>query len=429
MGLIYEHWRLDTNECFYIGQAMGKNPYGRAQSLSTRNPYYGHIVRKLKPRGLIETRISEFPEITQEAIDNLEVLAIAHWKMYVGDRLTNVAKGGKGGNPNQYKTAEELDEIHRKIKATKAAAPPEKKAEARAKRKATIDAKGPEEKAIIEAKRLATLNAKSPEQREIEKANRKAVRDARTPDQITLINKKISESLRKAHANTPPEKEAERIAKQKETKASRPPTDKQLKDRADRKSPARREQLRNKLIAAAARRSQAEWDDITSRANATKAARGPTEKELARREKTKIDWSGDGNPMNDPIHKATHETNLLRGDEHPARKDSSIGRKISSSRRIWLADPDNWNSVPRGENHVFYGKPAHNKGKAQPQTAGANNPMANDKIRKKQKENVPRGDAHYTRRPGYVHHSKKQTKNSVEKLDPTALEATKDTEK
>jgi hypothetical protein len=96
MGLIYEHWRLDTNECFYIGKADGKNPYKRANNLSPRNPHHGHIVRNLKPLGLIEVRTGEFPGIKKAALNNLERLCIAHWRMYIGDRLTNQTDGGDG---------------------------------------------------------------------------------------------------------------------------------------------------------------------------------------------------------------------------------------------------------------------------------------------------------------------------------------------
>jgi hypothetical protein len=97
LGLIYEHWRLDKNECFYVGQAKGKNPYERARSLSRNNTRYQRIVRKLKDIGLIEIRTAEFHNISRSELNNLEKLTIAHWKMYIGNRLTNVTPGGDGG--------------------------------------------------------------------------------------------------------------------------------------------------------------------------------------------------------------------------------------------------------------------------------------------------------------------------------------------
>jgi hypothetical protein len=109
-GLIYEHWRLDTNECFYIGKAMGKDPYARANNLNRKdNSHHTHIVRKLKPLGLIEVRTSKFIGITKSALNNLERLSIAHWRMYIGKRLTNVYPGGEGapsGDENPQKRPE-----------------------------------------------------------------------------------------------------------------------------------------------------------------------------------------------------------------------------------------------------------------------------------------------------------------------------------
>jgi hypothetical protein len=316
IGLIYEHWRLDTNECFYVGQARGQNPYVRANTLDRAyNTHYTNVVRKLAPLGLIQIRISEFPGITRSALNNLEKLCIAHQRMYIGSRLTNKTAGGDGGNTYEYKTAEEvarlvakrlatvdaqpaeqkektrqnrskgmklahenmLEEVAvariSKMKATKAAQSAEKKAEIQAKRKATIAAKTPAQKAAIEAKRQATLAARTPEQLAAQEANRKAKRAARAPEQIAATNLKISKGVKIAHTNKSPEKEAARIAKQKATKASRPPTAKQLADREDRKTLERREHLRKTSTAAAERRTKEEWDDITSRANATKAAR------------------------------------------------------------------------------------------------------------------------------------------------------------
>lgn len=97
LGLIYEHWRLDTNECFYVGKAHGKDPYKRANSMSYRNKDQFAIANELFPLGLIEVRYGEFSNITKEALNNLEILMIAHWKMYIGKRLTNICKGGEGG--------------------------------------------------------------------------------------------------------------------------------------------------------------------------------------------------------------------------------------------------------------------------------------------------------------------------------------------
>ena len=46
--VVYEHWRPDTNACFYVG----KGKIRRARSFETRNDRYGKIVAKLKRAGL-----------------------------------------------------------------------------------------------------------------------------------------------------------------------------------------------------------------------------------------------------------------------------------------------------------------------------------------------------------------------------------------
>jgi hypothetical protein len=98
MGLIYEHWRIDTNECFYVGKSMARNPFARANDLSARNAYHGSVVNKLKDQGLVEVRTAEFKGIKKAALNNLEKLCIAHWRMYIGDRLTNATSGGDGAS-------------------------------------------------------------------------------------------------------------------------------------------------------------------------------------------------------------------------------------------------------------------------------------------------------------------------------------------
>jgi hypothetical protein len=46
--VVYEHWRPDTNACFYVG----KGKMRRARSFEARNDRYGKIVAKLKRAGL-----------------------------------------------------------------------------------------------------------------------------------------------------------------------------------------------------------------------------------------------------------------------------------------------------------------------------------------------------------------------------------------
>jgi len=115
MGVLYEHWRLDINECFYIGKSMAKDPYARAHDLSPRNKDHKRIVEELKDIDLIEIRVSNFPNITKISLNNLEKLTIAHWKMYVGSRLTNKTRGGDGGDTFSGMSEERYKEICLKV--------------------------------------------------------------------------------------------------------------------------------------------------------------------------------------------------------------------------------------------------------------------------------------------------------------------------
>lgn len=87
---IYEHWRPDTNCCFYVGK--GKNR--RAWRISGRkNPHHKNIVAKLASLNLsVEVRIVLSNLSEQEAYD-AEVLRIA---IYGVENLSNITLGGEG---------------------------------------------------------------------------------------------------------------------------------------------------------------------------------------------------------------------------------------------------------------------------------------------------------------------------------------------
>jgi hypothetical protein len=96
MPVLYEHWRPDLNECFYIGISWAQEET-RPYDMGSRN--YRHVIvqEELKSKQInIEIRIQKFADITLEKLCNLEKLMIAHWKQYIGNRLTNLTKGGEG---------------------------------------------------------------------------------------------------------------------------------------------------------------------------------------------------------------------------------------------------------------------------------------------------------------------------------------------
>lgn len=97
MGVLYEHWRPDKNECFYVGiswAAEDTRPY----DLTPRNKHYKRIVNKLHLLGLHpEIKIqADLNWITKKELCELETAQIKYWRNLIGKNLTNIAPGGEG---------------------------------------------------------------------------------------------------------------------------------------------------------------------------------------------------------------------------------------------------------------------------------------------------------------------------------------------
>ncbi len=89
--LVYEHWRLDTDLCFYVGKGTAK----RANILYGRNRYHTAIQNKLARMGLaVEVRVVE-GGLTEEEAFILEIERIAFWRAQ-GVPLANLTAGGEG---------------------------------------------------------------------------------------------------------------------------------------------------------------------------------------------------------------------------------------------------------------------------------------------------------------------------------------------
>jgi len=89
---VYEHWRPDTNQCFYVGKGQGRRAYALKKG---RNRYHKAISSKLEQNGLsVEVRIiaEGLPELLAFAI---EICRIAIWRGE-GVPLANIANGGEG---------------------------------------------------------------------------------------------------------------------------------------------------------------------------------------------------------------------------------------------------------------------------------------------------------------------------------------------
>jgi len=97
MFYVYEHWRTDRDECFYVGKGKGK----RAYNMLKRNPHHKAIQNKVIREGFaIEVRIVS-SGLTEDEAFQLEIERIAFWRNHNID-LTNMTMGGDGvSNPTQ----------------------------------------------------------------------------------------------------------------------------------------------------------------------------------------------------------------------------------------------------------------------------------------------------------------------------------------
>ena len=88
---IYEHWRPDRDECFYVGKGHGV----RANWLRGRNQHHRAIQAKLSRLGMaVEVRMVRTGLSEDEAF-TLEIERIAFWRN-AGVDLANITNGGRG---------------------------------------------------------------------------------------------------------------------------------------------------------------------------------------------------------------------------------------------------------------------------------------------------------------------------------------------
>ena len=88
---VYEHWRLDRDECFYVGKGKG----GRAYSMKNRNKHHQAVCAKLGRIGsAFEVKMVSVG-LTEKDAFALERERIAFWREANVD-LTNLTDGGDG---------------------------------------------------------------------------------------------------------------------------------------------------------------------------------------------------------------------------------------------------------------------------------------------------------------------------------------------
>lgn len=87
---VYEHWRPDTNACFYVGKGVGDRAYRRR-----RGKHHSHVVAKLSEAGqTFDVRFAA-TDLSEAAALALEIDLIARRRAQ-GAPLTNVTCGGEG---------------------------------------------------------------------------------------------------------------------------------------------------------------------------------------------------------------------------------------------------------------------------------------------------------------------------------------------
>jgi hypothetical protein len=94
MGVLYEHWRPDLNECFYVGVSWAAEK-SRPYAMKNRNINHLKIQKELAAKGLQpEIRLVECSHLSFTELEQFETLQIAYWRNLIGNRLVNLLPGG-----------------------------------------------------------------------------------------------------------------------------------------------------------------------------------------------------------------------------------------------------------------------------------------------------------------------------------------------
>jgi hypothetical protein len=119
---VYEHWRTDRGECFYVGKGHGRRAYDMRRG---RNRWHKFLTAKLSALGTaVEIKIIA-EGITEEEAFAKEIERIAFWKNDGAD-LVNLTNGGDG--PSGRKHTEEWKQANsERMKGRKPSAETKKK--------------------------------------------------------------------------------------------------------------------------------------------------------------------------------------------------------------------------------------------------------------------------------------------------------------
>lgn len=106
---VYEHWRPDRDECFYVGEGHG----ARANTLGkSRNRHHRAIQAKLSRMGMcVEVRLVREGLVKDDA-RLLEIERIAFWRAN-GIAIVNMNAGGLGGTSPTAEVRAKMSRVHK----------------------------------------------------------------------------------------------------------------------------------------------------------------------------------------------------------------------------------------------------------------------------------------------------------------------------
>jgi hypothetical protein len=107
---VYEHWRLDRNECFYVGKGHGDRAYKKQK----RNKLHVAITEELARNGsAYDVRIAVL-HLSEDDAFRVERERIAFW-INDGSQLANMTSGGQGssGHSPSAETRKKMSEANK----------------------------------------------------------------------------------------------------------------------------------------------------------------------------------------------------------------------------------------------------------------------------------------------------------------------------